>query len=258
DRWLDCSTTAIQFAGEGAILATAFEITDRKHAEQLQSALYRISDCANSVEDLEHLYKALHQIIGELMYAQNLYIALLNETGDYLHFPYYVDENRVSTTGRSLGRGITEFVLQTGKPLLAGPEKMRALQESGQIQQSGPKCLDWLGVPLRQGNKVFGVIALQSYDANIRYRERDKEILTYVSQHISVAVARKRQEEALRASEARHRSLVESAVYGMYRSSVDGRFLDVNQALVRMLGYSSAEELLAVDMASEVDDDHEQ
>ena len=192
------------------------------------------------------------------MYAQNLYIALLNETGDYLHFPYYVDENRVSTTGRSLGRGITEFVLQTGKPLLAGPEKMRALQESGEIQQSGPRCLDWLGVPLRQGNKVFGVIALQSYDANIRYRERDKEILTYVSQHISIALVRKRQEEALRVSEARHRSLVESAVYGMYRSTLDGRFLDVNPALVQMLGYSSAEELLAVDMARAVYADPDQ
>ncbi|PYY00916.1 MAG: hypothetical protein DMG64_15860 [Acidobacteria bacterium] len=228
DRWLDCSTSAIQFAGERAIMATAFEITARTHAERLQSALYRISDCINSVEDLEHLYKALHQIIGELMYARNLYIALLNDAGDYLQFPYYIDE------------------------------EIHALQESGEIQQSGPKCLDWLGVPLRQGNKVFGVIALQSYDANIRYRERDKEILTYASQHISVAVARKRQEEALRASEARHRSLVESAVYGMYRSTLDGRFLDVNPALVQMLGYSSAEELLTVDMARDIYADADQ
>src|SRR5262249_61671253 len=84
------------------------------------------------------------------------------------------------------------------------------------------------------------------------------EILTYVSQHLSVALVRKRQEEALRASEARHRSLVESAVYGMYRSTVDGRFLDVNPALIQMLGYSSAEELLAVDMAREVYADPDQ
>ena len=39
---------------------------ERKRAERLQAALYRISDCANSVDDLGQLYKNLHSIIGEL------------------------------------------------------------------------------------------------------------------------------------------------------------------------------------------------
>jgi len=96
------------------------------------------------------------------------------------------------------------------------------------------------------------MMALQSYDPNVRYHERDKHILNYVSQHIAVALVRKRQEEALRVSEARHRSLVQSAVYGMYRSSLDGKFLGVNPALVNMLGYASAQELLAVDLSKDV------
>src|SRR5438477_8431066 len=132
------------------------------------------------------------------------------------------------------------------------------LDARGETKSIGAGCVDWLGVPLRYGTEVFGMMALQSYDPKVRYSERDKHILNYVSQHIAIALIRKRQEEALRISEARHRSLVHSAVYGMYRSSVDGKFLDVNPALVRMLGYSSAEELLAVDMASEVYDDPEQ
>jgi two-component system, cell cycle sensor histidine kinase and response regulator CckA len=258
DRWLDFSATVTQFAGEEAMLCTAFDITQRKHAERLQSALYRMSDCANSVDDLGQLFEALHQIIGELMYAQNLYIALLDESGEYLQFPYFVDQSDPIPAGRKRGRGLTEYVLRTGKALLADFEKIRSLEDKREIEPLGPDCIDWLGAPLRQGSKVFGVIALQSYDPGIRYRERDKEILTYVSQHISVALARKRQEEALRASEARHRSLVESAVYGMYRSTVDGRFLDVNPALVQMLGYSSPEELLAVDMAREIYADPDQ
>jgi PAS domain S-box-containing protein len=258
DRWLDFSATVTQFAGEFAILCTAFDVTKRKHAEQLQSALYRISDCANSLDDLGKLFEALHNIIGELMYAQNLYIALLDDSGEHLQFPYFVDQSDPAPSGRKLGKGLTEYVLRTGKPLLADFEKIRILEDKGEIEPLGPDCIDWLGAPLRQGHKVFGVIALQSYDPEIRYRERDKEILTYVSQHISVALSRKRQEEALRASEARHRSLVESAVYGMYRSTLDGRFLDVNPALVQMLGYSSADELLSVDMAREVYADPDQ
>ncbi|HEX3157057.1 MAG TPA: PAS domain S-box protein, partial [Gemmatimonadaceae bacterium] len=58
--------------------------------------------------------------------------------------------------------------------------------------------------------------------------------------------------QALRASEERSRLLVERAALGIYHSTGAGRFLDVNPALVAMLGYDSAEELLAVDIATDV------
>jgi two-component system cell cycle sensor histidine kinase/response regulator CckA len=45
---------------------------------------------------------------------------------------------------------------------------------------------------------------------------------------------------------------VQSAVYGIYRSSLEGRFFDVNPALITMLGYDSAEEVLALDPKSDV------
>ena len=59
-------------------------------------------------------------------------------------------------------------------------------------------------------------------------------------------------EEALRRSEAGYRGLVENAIYGVYRSDPAGHFLTVNPALVRMLGYDSEEELLALDVATDV------
>src|SRR5712691_4853863 len=57
---------------------------------------------------------------------------------------------------------------------------------------------------------------------------------------------RVRAEEALRRSEAQYRSLVEGAVFGIYQATVDGRFLTVNPALVMMLEYDSAEDLISV------------
>jgi PAS domain S-box-containing protein len=51
-------------------------------------------------------------------------------------------------------------------------------------------------------------------------------------------------EAALKQSEARYRSLFEGAIFGIFRSTVDGRFLDVNPALVQMLGYDSAADLM--------------
>src|ERR1700723_2658619 len=59
-------------------------------------------------------------------------------------------------------------------------------------------------------------------------------------------------EKKLRHSEARYRALVGNLAYGMCRCSTEGQFLDVNQALVTMLGYASREELLAANHASEI------
>jgi len=59
-------------------------------------------------------------------------------------------------------------------------------------------------------------------------------------------------EAALEASEAGYAALVERAPFGVYRSTIGGKFLSVNSALVRMLAYESAAELLAVDMAKDL------
>jgi PAS domain S-box-containing protein len=109
-----------------------------------------------------------------------------------------------------------------------------------------------MGVPLKVNNHTFGALVVQTYSKNIRYGERDKEILTFVARQLASAVEIKRNEHALRRSEARYRSLVQSSVYGIYRSSLEGRFLDVNPALITMLGYGSAEEVLLLDPEKDV------
>ena len=57
---------------------------------------------------------------------------------------------------------------------------------------------------------------------------------------------------ALRAAEASYETLVEHAPVGIYRSSLDGRFLSLNTALVRILGYDSAADMLQLDLARDV------
>src|SRR3989454_12671994 len=79
--------------------------------------------------------------------------------------------------------------------------------------------------------------------------------------HLPVAVHRALDEKALRDdrdraknglrhSEARYRALAGNLSYGICRCDLDGKFLEVNEAMVKMLGYASREELLAVNLVS--------
>ena len=63
---------------------------------------------------------------------------------------------------------------------------------------------------------------------------------------------RKKSELALQDSEALHRNLVERMPDGVYKSTPEGNFVDVNSAMVTMLGYTSKEELLAIDIKTEL------
>lgn len=57
--------------------------------------------------------------------------------------------------------------------------------------------------------------------------------------------------KALRHSQSLYRALVENPAYGICRCDAEGKIVDVNQALSVMLGYSTKEELLAANRASE-------
>jgi two-component system, cell cycle sensor histidine kinase and response regulator CckA len=228
------------------------DISDRRRVETLSSALYRVAEKSSSAHDLQQFFAAVHGIVDELMYAKNFYIALYDPATELLSFPYFVDECDPAPPPRKLGRSLTEYLLRTGESLLATPEVLEAMEDRGDVARKGSRSLDWMGVPLKVNNHTFGALVVQTYSKNIRYGERDKEILTFVARQLASAVEIKRNEQALRRSEARYRSLVQSSVYGIYRSSMEGRFLDVNPALVTMLGYGSAEEVLLLDPEKDV------
>ncbi|MFZ0797271.1 MAG: PAS domain S-box protein [Terriglobales bacterium] len=228
------------------------DITEQKRAEELNAALYAIAARSQSAEDLQQFFTAIHNIVGQLMNARNFYIALYDPQSQLLSFPYFVDEQDPTPTPKPLGRGLTEYVLRSGEPLLAIPSVFEDLVRRGEVELIGAPSVDWLGVPLKSASTCIGVVVVQSYNQNARFGERDREILKFVSQQLAAAIEHKRNEEALRRSEARSRSLILSAAFGICRCTLSGKFLDVNPALITMLGHESVEELLQLNARREV------
>jgi diguanylate cyclase (GGDEF)-like protein/PAS domain S-box-containing protein len=128
----------------------------------------------------------------------------------------------------------------------------------------GPQALEMLRLKERQIPLILltDKMALETVAALITEGADDCVEIDHIG-HLPVAIRRTLSEnnlreerdlseKKLRHSEANYRALVGNLTYGMCRCNFEGKFLDVNQALVTMLGYSSREELLLVDLANDV------
>lgn len=178
--------------------------TKYRQSEVVQKALFKISELASSVTDMQQFYQSVHSIIGELMVAKNFFICLYDQRGDTIKFVYFVDEyddipSLESIPAELLDKGLTGYVMRTGKPFLYDEPVFRRLLDSGAILDLGAAPVDWLGVPLLSDQRVIGAMVVQSYSEDVRYSDADKELLMFVSQHIVNALERVRQREMMQA-----------------------------------------------------------
>ena len=84
------------------------------------------------------------------------------------------------------------------------------------------------------------MLAIQSYTEAIRYTEADRELLTFVSRHVASAIDRKRAADALRESEAKFRTLADTAPAAIFIYQGD-QFRYANEATAAISGYSREE-----------------
>ena len=219
------------------------DVTARRRAECVQDAVYRISHTAHTAENLQQLLRAIHEVVGELMPAKNFYVSLYNEKDDRLEFPYFVDEYDTAPDipPRKLRKGLTEYVLRTGHPLLATPEVYERLVAAGEVELIGAPSIDWLGVPLKVKDRTIGVVVTQTYSQGVRYGASELDILTFVSSQMAMAIERKRVEDAWREQSELLQRIVDNIPVMLVFLDERGRIQWGNREWTRTLGYDIAE-----------------
>ncbi len=127
DVSLSCAPLLLQGKMAG-FYAGYHDISDRRRVEALSSALYRVAEKSSSAHELQQFFAAVHSIVDELMYARNFYIALYDSSTELLSFPYFVDERDSAPSPKKLGRGLTDYLIRVGQPLLATPEVLQGME----------------------------------------------------------------------------------------------------------------------------------
>lgn len=199
-------------------------------SNKIETALYEIAEATNSSHNIDEFYQRIHAITGTLMYAENFFIALYDETTDLLSYPYYVDLSDDTFPTRPMGNecNLTSYIIRTGKTIKHGQEEFLAVQAKGEYVLKGTPNEDGIGAPLINNGKVIGAIYIQSYDKSIHYTEKDDEILAFIAQHIATGLSR------FKAAESERQRANEQAI--LYKlSEAIGKSLDLKK-VTRLAG----------------------
>ncbi|MGI8561752.1 MAG: bifunctional diguanylate cyclase/phosphodiesterase [Luteimonas sp.] len=188
------------------------EVTERKRGAHLQTVLYRIAALAGLDESTDRFFKHIHDSVGELINARNFYIALRSEDGEEISFAYVRDELEGNWSARRGGRGLTEYVLRTGKAQVVDRQRLHELLAAGEvaIDPADVEGRVWLGVPLLGGSTPIGVVAVHGDANDDEFGERNVELLTFVSYQIASSLQRFRAAEQLRLANAELERRVEA------------------------------------------------
>jgi two-component system cell cycle sensor histidine kinase/response regulator CckA len=242
---VELAVRGLLFQGRPVLVGIARDVRASRRAESLQSAVYAIAEAAAEVHELGDLFPRIHRIIGGLMPARNLYFTLYDRTNESIFFPYFVDEKDTlpSPATRPLGKGVTEYVLRTGRPLLTDEQGLTELSRRGELEPLGTPCVSWLGVPLKIGEEVIGAMVVQSYTEGEPYTPEEQGILEYVSRQVAMAIRRRRAEDALRESEEKYRFLAENASDVIWQMDAHFRFTYVSSSVQALLGHTKGEVL---------------
>ncbi|MGX5172598.1 GAF domain-containing protein [Aliikangiella sp. IMCC44653] len=177
------------------------EIEEKTRAQKIQNALYEISNVAYINSNIYEFYSKIHQILRSLFYAENFYVAILDDTKKSLVFDYFSDiQDKELLQDKVIGideKLLSAVLFNRGETLLLDKESFESLQQAESVSLVGSMFESWLGVLLKADDQPIGILVVQSYDAKEKYTAWHKNLLEYVAQHISSAFARKQHQDEL-------------------------------------------------------------
>ncbi len=219
---IDVDVLAIP-SGDGASLMTQVIMRDITARKQMEEALQEREERFREItENMREAFFMLKADLSEVLYISPAFEVILGRRQEP-----------------------AELNLQVFFGAIHPDDRVQVMDDLAGIREGGEIVGRTFRV-VRPGGEIRWVLG-----RTVAVRDSSGEIYRLAGVLQDVTEERAAQEN-LRRSEAEYRGLVEHAPLGIYRSTTDGRFLTVNPALIRMLGYRWAEEMLSLDMARDV------
>jgi diguanylate cyclase (GGDEF)-like protein/PAS domain S-box-containing protein len=225
--------------------------SERRRAEKITSGERNIFARIAAAAPLEEVLEAITGLIGSMGASYAVCIGTLSADGQRFQavvgtrLPPRLRAVEERTT-IDIRNGSAAAAVYLGRPVMVADVRLDAYwQRRRDVAVECGLIAAW-AVPIKAASgRVLGALTVYRPQAGTP-PARDQELMQHAARMAGIAIERRRAEEALRTSENKFRSLYERVMEGVYQCGADGRLLEVNPAFVKMLEYSTAEELYAL------------
>lgn len=224
----------------------------RRRADESET-LMRTARAISSLLDIDTVLESIAQQANDLLQGDGSRIHLLDYETNQLNCMIALEPNAEAIMDYSLqmGEGLTGHVVQSGEPLIVNNpvDDPRGVQVPGTPEDEA-ECLAI--VPLAIRHRVMGAMTVRRLGIDHPFGAEDLNLLSAFAaqaavsienahlygqieaqaQRLEVQVEKRTRDLAL--SEARYRSLVETAQAGIFQLDLDGTLVYVNKALSDM------------------------
>jgi two-component system cell cycle sensor histidine kinase/response regulator CckA len=175
--------------------------------------------------------------------ADEVSILLPTADGNELYVAAVRGEKRERLLGERipLQESISSWVARERTPLIlngeVSDERFVALWPRPDIRSA-------VSIPMQVANKLVGIINLNMTNLLRPFTLGQMKALTILAGTAAAALESASLFSRLQKAEENYRLIFENAVEGIFQSTPDGRFLTVNPALARILGYESTDEVV--------------
>ncbi len=254
-REVEVIGSRILYEGKPAIQGTMVDITSRAESERIKAVFAELAEALNGVSAPEEAGRIILQAADRLLGWDASFMAICPDREQIRLVVAYdlQDGRRVQVDPATLPlspTGMTTRVMEEGAKLILRRGQEADHQGLILFGDTERRSASLMFVPIRKEGTCVGVLSVQSYRPGA-YTAEHLQLLQALADHCGSALVRLAAEEALRESEQRFRNLFENALVGIYRTTPDGRVLIANPALVRMLGFTNTDELLAQNLERE-------
>gem|GEM_PF-961288 len=222
------------------------ELKEKRYLEQLQITLYKMSREAFIRQDVQNVYETIHNAFKQLASGDSFSVHNYDAETDEFNVGY--------SSGKEFGEQVSELnrllirkVLESKRSLLLKTDELRDFLHKNTEFPSTGELKSWVGVPLASENTLYGVLVVQSFSEDLQFGTRERDVLEFISSHVSQVLNRLAIENALEESERKLRSIIDAIPEFVVYKNAEGKIEISNQSFVEFVKAGSLSRLIGRD-----------
>jgi len=214
-------------------------------------SLMEVTKAINSTIEVDQLLDMIVEKVLDLTHSRHGALFLLNSETGNLEIGAFrgIEAETVQFLKFPVGDSIAGYVAQTGRGMLIHDVQNHPnFRNIPQLE----KLSSMISIPLKIKGKVVGVMGVDRLKGEKYFSDKDFKIAQDFAEQAALALGNARMFDEINQSEKKYRSLFEETEDAVFVSSLDGRFLDMNPAGIKMFGYSTRDEILNINIARDL------